>query len=140
MEMTHLETACRASGMLPSALEDGVRRLHDHFASQANPTPELISQQLLTLRETAPHLFPRLSQPDAAGVPPGMPESVWKGMAPESKLTWAREHQPLPPVARRRAPLDVSAAQAAELARLTPEARLSTYRQWQAQAPRPDAS
>lgn len=51
MDTTLLETACRASGMLPSALEDGLRRLHEHFAAQAAPTPALIGQQLTRLRE-----------------------------------------------------------------------------------------
>jgi hypothetical protein len=134
MDMTLLETACRASGMLPAALEDGLRRLHGHFAAQADPTPELISQQLTLLRETAPHLFPRAPQtPDAAGVPAGMVPEVWRGLSPASKLAWARTHQPLPVVERRPQPVTLQPEQVAALAAMTPAARLSAYRALQQQ-------
>jgi hypothetical protein len=76
MDTTLLETACWASGMLPSAIEDGLRRLQGHSAAQADPTPELVSQQILQLRETAPHLFPRSQGPDATGVPPRVPGKI----------------------------------------------------------------
>ena len=40
---THvLEVAAQSAGVLPSAVEDAVRRLAGHFATQADPTPELI--------------------------------------------------------------------------------------------------
>jgi hypothetical protein len=137
METTVLEIAARAAGVLPSAVEDAVRRLHGHFAAQADPSPELISQQLTVLRQHAPHLFPRPSQTDAAGVPGGIPPEVWRGLSPATKLSWAREHQPLPVVERRPTPLTLSAEQAAALAQMTPSARLDAYRQLQAQQQRP---
>ena len=133
MDMTLLETACRSSGMLPAALEDGLRRLQGHFAAQADPTPALISQQLALLKETAPHLFPRQAATDASGVPAGMVPEVWRGMSPATKLAWAREHQPPPVVERRPPPLELSSEQVAALAAMPPGARLSAYRALQAQ-------
>jgi hypothetical protein len=134
MDITILEIAARSAGVLPSAVEDAVRRLHGHFAAQADPTPELISQQLIQLREVAPHLFPRAETITASGVPPGVPESVWRGMAPSTKLTWAREHgQALGPVERRPQPITLSSTQAAHLATLPPAQRLAAYRELQDQ-------
>jgi hypothetical protein len=45
-----------------------VKRLYDHFAVLAEPTPERIAQQLHALRETHPHYFPPPApqQPSAA--------------------------------------------------------------------------
>ncbi len=70
-----------------------------------------------------------------AGVPVGVPESVWKGLSPASKLAWAREHQPLPVVERRLKPVPLTSEQVAELAKLPAQQRLTVYRelQWQAQ-------
>ena len=135
METTVLEIAARSAGVLPSAVEDAVRRLHGHFAAQADPTPALISQQLAALRESAPHLFPRPSQaPAAAGVPAGMVPEVWRSMSPASRLAWAREHgYARGPVARRPRPLTLTSEQAAELAALPVVARLTKYRELQAQ-------
>jgi hypothetical protein len=97
VEMTILETAARAAGVLPSAVEDAVRRLAGHFSAMADPSPAMISAQLAALKESAPHLFPRGNQLDAAGVPGGIPPEVWKSLSPATKLSWAREHQPLAP-------------------------------------------
>jgi hypothetical protein len=132
---THvLETAVRSAGVLPSAIEDAVRRLQGHFAAQADPSPEMITAQLTALKDVAPHLFPRQGATDASGVPAGVPESVWRGLSPSSKLAWARTHgHALPPVERRAKPLPLSAEQAAALAQLSPAARLDAYRALQAQ-------
>jgi hypothetical protein len=134
-----LETACRSAGMLDSAVSDGVRRLQSHFSSMAEPTPQLVTEQLQRLRTVAPHLFPQPpSQIDAAGVPTGMVPEVWRSLSPSARLTWLREHgYGLPPVERRRPPLPLSAEQAAALAKLAPAARLDAYRQLQAQQQRP---
>jgi hypothetical protein len=138
MDTTVLEIACTTAGMLPSAIEDGVRRLQGHFATQADPTPDLISQQLALLREQAPHLFPRPSQTDAAGVPAGMVPEVWRGLSPSSKLSWAREHgYALKPVERRAQPMTLTSEQAAALAQLPAQQRLTAYREMQAQQQRP---
>ena len=97
MDTTLLETACLASGMLPSAIEDGLRRLHEHFAAQADPTPERISQQLTRLRETAPHLFtPPAAGTTAAAVAAhyGVPHAVWEKMSPADRMSYARRDQP----------------------------------------------
>jgi hypothetical protein len=132
MDTTVLESAVRNAGVLSSAVEDAVRRLEGHFAAMADPTPDLIAQQLLALRETAPHLFPRQGGTDAAGVPAGMIPEVWRNLSPSSRLAWAREHgYALPPVARRPKPLTLNAEQAAELAAMTPQARLAAYRAMQ---------
>jgi hypothetical protein len=134
MDTSMLEIAVRSAGALPQAVEDAVRRLQGHFAAQADPTPEMISAQLTQLRETAPHLFPRSPAPDAAGVPAGMAPEVWKGLSPSSKLAWARTHgYALPPVQRRPPPLQLSAEQAAALAKLPAQARLDAYRALQAE-------
>jgi hypothetical protein len=53
-------------------------------------------------------------------------------MSASSKLAWARQVQPPPVVQRRPKPLQVSAEQAAALAQMTPAARLTAYRQLQA--------
>ena len=138
MDTTLLETACRASGMLPSAIEDGLRRLQGHFEAHSSPTPELIAQQLLTLRETAPHLFPRTQGTDAAGLPAGVPPEVWTSLSPATKLSWAREHgHALQPVERRHRPLTLSSEQAAALAKMTARQRLDAYRALQAQQQQP---
>lgn len=134
MDTQVLETAARASGMLDEAIPDGVRRLQSHFAARADPTPELIAEQLSLLREQARHLFPRQGQVDAAGVPQGVPPEVWRSLSPASKLSWAREHgYALPPVERRAKPLPLTSEQAAALAQLKPAARLDAYRALQAQ-------
>jgi hypothetical protein len=94
----------------------------------------MIAERILALRESAPHLFPRAASVSEAGVPVGVPESVWKGLSPASKLSYAREHgYALPVVERRRPPLPLTSEQAAELAQLKPEARLAAYRALQAQ-------
>jgi hypothetical protein len=137
MDIHILETACRSSGMLDSAIEDGVRRLESHFAQQADPSAALIAERLSLLREQAPHLFPRQAQTDAAGVPAGMVPEVWRGLSPATKLSWARDHgYALPVVERRRPPLPLTSEQVAELAALKPEARLAAYRALQAQQQR----
>jgi hypothetical protein len=141
MDTTLLETACRASGMLESAVPDGVRRLQSHFSQMADPTPALVAEQLTALRETAKHLFPQqapVSDTSETGVPTGVPESVWRSLSPASKLAYAREHgYGLPPPERRRPPLPLTSEQAAALAKLAPAARLDAYRALQAQQQRP---
>ena len=138
MDTTVFALAAQSAGVLPSAVEDAVRRLAGHFAAQADPTPDLLSQQLTLLRETAPHLFPGSQALDASGVPAGMVPEVWRTMAPSSKLAWAREHGYALPVAPRRpAPLGVSSEQMATLAALGPVARLTAYRALQAQQQQP---
>jgi hypothetical protein len=132
MDTTLLEIACRTSGMLESAIPDGLRPLESHFAQMADPTPALITEQLLALRTAAPHLFPRQASVSETGVPVGVPESVWKGLSPASKLAYAREHgYGLPPVERRRPPLPLTSEQMAALAKLAPAARFNAYRQLQ---------
>jgi hypothetical protein len=134
MDTTLLETAVRSAGVLPSAVEDAMRRLQGHFEAHSNPTPEMISSQLTLLRESAAHLFPRQAQTDAGGVPAGVPESVWRGLSAASKLAYAREHgYALKPVERRAKPLTLTSEQAAALAKLSPAARLDAYRALQAQ-------
>jgi hypothetical protein len=133
MDSTTLEIACRASGMLPSAVEDAVRRLEGHFTAQADPSPEMLNQQLLRLRETAPHLFPQQAQVDASGVPAGIPPEVWRGLSPSTRLAWAREHGLMPVVQRRPKPLTLTSEQASQLAQMSPTARLAAYRQLQAE-------
>jgi hypothetical protein len=135
MDSTVLESACRTAGMLDSAIADGVRRLEAHFAQQADPSAAIIAERLSVLREQAPHLFPREGTVSEAGVPQGVPESVWRHMAPSAKLAWAREHgHGLPPVERRPRPLMLSAEQAAALAKLPAQQRLDAYRELQRQA------
>lgn len=137
MDTTILETACRASGMLESAIPDGLSRLQSHFAQMADPSAALIAERLSLLREQAPHLFPREGTVSDTGVPVGVPESVWRGLSPSSKLTYARDHgYALPVVERRRPPLPLTSEQVAELAALKPEARLAAYRALQAQQQR----
>jgi hypothetical protein len=134
VDTTAFETACRASGMLDSAVADGVRRLREHFASQADPSAALIAERLLALRDEAHHLWPQASQIDAAGVPAGIVPEVWRALSPTNKLTWLREHgYGLPVVERRAKPLTLSAEQMAALAKLGPAARLDAYRALQAQ-------
>jgi hypothetical protein len=138
MDTTLLETAVRSAGVLPSAVEDAVRRLEGHFNAMADPSPTLLSERILALRETAPHLFPRAASVDAAGTPTGVPESVWRGLSPASKLSYARTHgHGLPPVERRAKPLTLTSEQAAVLATLSPAARLDAYRALQAQQQQP---
>jgi hypothetical protein len=133
MDTTLLETAVRSAGVLPSAVEDAMRRLQGHFEAHGNPSPEMISAQLASLKESAPHLFPRGNQSDAAGVPAGMVPEVWHRLSPSTKLTWLREHgYALPPVERRRPPLPLTSEQMAALAKLQPQARLDAYRALQA--------
>ena len=134
MDTTLLETACRTSGMLESAIPDGLRRLQNHFAQMADPTPPLVAEQLSVLREQAPHLFPREGTVSDTGVPVGVPESVWRGLSPSSKLTYARDHgYALPVVERRRPPLPLTSEQVAALAALPPAQRLAAYRELQDQ-------
>jgi hypothetical protein len=134
MDTTLLEVAAHNAGVLPSAIEDAVRRLQGHFAAQAAPSPELLSQQLLVLKERAPHLFPREAQVDAAGVPQGVPPEVWRTMAPSSKLTWLREHgHALPVEERRPTPLTLTSAQIAAFAAMSPTDRTTAYRAMQAE-------
>jgi hypothetical protein len=138
VDTTILESMCRASGMLDSALPDGLARLRTHFSQQANPTAELVAQQLQRLKEEAKHLFVHESPIDATGTPVGIPEPLWKSMAPSAKLAWAREHGYAPePVQRRAKPLQLSAEQMAALAKLPAQARLDAYRELQAQAQQP---
>jgi hypothetical protein len=138
VDTTVLEIAARSAGVLPQAVEDAVRRLAGHFSTMADPTPDLISQQLLQLRENAPHLFTRPSQIDASGVPSGIPPEVWKGLSPATKLGWAREHgHGLPPVERRAKPLVLSPEQAAQFAQMRPADRLTAYRTMQQAQQRP---
>src|SRR4029453_14226793 len=126
MNTTLLEVAAPNAGVLPSAIEDAVRRLQGHFAAQAAPSPELLSQQLLVLKERAPPLFPR----EAQGVPP---EGL-RTMAPSSKLTWLREHgHALPVEERRPTPLTLTSAQIAAFAAMSPTDRTTAYRAMQAE-------
>lgn len=130
MDTTVLEIAARSAGALPSAIDDVVRRLSEHFAAQASPSPELVSQQLAQLRESAPHLFPRADATTAAGVPVGLPESVWRSMSPSSKLAWSRQHQPMKPVERRPDPsYRVPESELASFAGLSPAEALTRFRQ-----------
>jgi hypothetical protein len=136
MDITLLETAVRSAGVLPSAVEDAVRRLEGHFSSMSDPTPQMLTERILALREMAPHLFPRAASVSDTGVPTGVPERVWQGLAPASKLAYAREHgYGLPPVERRRPPLPLTSEQMAALAKLQPQARLAAYRALQAPPP-----
>jgi hypothetical protein len=135
MDTTLLETACRSAGMLDSAISDGVARLRRHFESHSNPTPQLITEQPTVLRTDAPHLFPRQPSVSETGVPVGVPESVWRGLSPATKLAYAREHgYGLPMVARRRPSLQLSVEQAAALAQLPAGQRLTAYRELERQA------
>ncbi len=136
MDTTLLENACRTAGMLDSAIPDGLRRLQAHFAQQADPATQLVTEQLTALRTAAPHLFPREGIVSETGVPVGVPESVWRHMAPSARLTWLREHgHALPVVERRRPPVPITSEQMAALAKLPAQQRLTVYRelQWQAQ-------
>jgi hypothetical protein len=133
METTVLEIAVRSAGVLPSAIEDAVRRLQGHFEAHSNPSPEMLSAQLTQLREAAPHLFPQQAQVDAAGVPAGIAPEVWRGLSPSTKLAWARENQPLPVVERRPKPLVLTSEQIAAFATMTPTDRATAYRALQAQ-------
>jgi hypothetical protein len=137
MDSTVLEIAVRSAGVLPQAVEDAIRRLERHFEAHSNPSPEMISAQLASLKESAPHLFPRGNQSDAAGVPAGMVPEVWKTLAPSAKLAWARTHQPLPVVERRPKPLTLTSEQAAALAAMPAQQRLDAYRALQAQQQQP---
>jgi hypothetical protein len=135
MDIHMLETAVRSAGVLPTAVEDAVRRLEGHFAQMADPSAAIIAERLTALRTAAPHLFPPQPTVDTAGVPVGVPPEVWKGLSPSSKLSYAREHgYGLPPPERRRPPLPLTAEQASVLATLQPAARLDAYRELQRQA------
>jgi hypothetical protein len=134
MDITVLETACRASGMLDSAISDGVRRLREHFSQMADPSAALIAERLGVLREEAQHLWPQPSQVDAAGVPAGLVPEVWRSLSPSTKLTWLREHgYGLTPVERRAKPVQVSPEQTAAFAAMKPQERMDAYRALQAQ-------
>jgi hypothetical protein len=133
MDSALLETAVRSAGVLPSAVEDAVRRLEGHFSAMADPSPTLVSERILALREQAPHLFPPQPSVSAAGVPAGVPASVWQSLSPASKIAYARAHgYGLPPVERRAKPLTLSSERAAALAKLPAQQRLDAYRQLQA--------
>jgi hypothetical protein len=127
-----LTQAASAAGILAAALPDAISRGERHFTLP--PTDRELADWAVSLKVSAPHFFPAAPAhvPDADGVPPGVPASVWKSMSASSKLAWARQVQPPPVVQRRPKPLQVSAEQAAALAQMTPAARLTAYRQLQA--------
>jgi hypothetical protein len=125
-----LREAVSTQGILAAALPDAVSRGERQFSLP--PTDAELTQWASSLRATCPHFFPPPPSPvapDAEGTPPGVPPSVWKSMAPSSKLAWARAHgYGSKPVERRPQSLDVSPEQAVAFAKMSPAERLTAFR------------
>jgi len=126
----------RETGCIETALPDIVRRCEGRFAGE-EPSPQVVSQWLQgELRSVAGHLWPPTpTLPQTPWGKLGVPQEVWEGLSPSTKLAMARQLQLLPP-ARPRRPERYTATpeQLESIEGLSPMQRLTAYRQWQAEA------
>jgi hypothetical protein len=133
MNTEHLEAFARGLGALPAAVEDVVRRAVNHFGD-TTPDHDTLTAWGTQLRTTCTHLFVAAPQDDLAAVAArhGMSAALWQSLSPTERYT--RERNLQPPVAKQRPqPVTLRPEQLAALAQMTPSARLSAYRQLQAE-------
>jgi hypothetical protein len=120
------------SSVHPHALPDALARGQTRFSGR-EPTLDELEAWVRELPTHAPHLFPSApsaGRDDATRL--GIAPQIWATMSASERLTRAREAQPV--VSRAKpAPLELTASQISELASMSATARLTTYRQWQAQ-------
>ena len=122
------QAVLREAGMMEQVLPDGERRAWQEFSDRSPSAAEVLAWANDRLRQEAGHLWP-VEMP--AAVPPTTDIPAW--LPPAERLTLARQAAPVPEKHRPRAP-ELTEQQVAELATLSPVARLARYREMAAQA------
>ena len=70
MDTNHISAELGRLGILPTALEDGLRRAVHHFEGQ-EPSPEEMTRWCAEQPQAAAHLFTRTPETPPAGQPSG---------------------------------------------------------------------
>jgi hypothetical protein len=116
METHAIEEVVRQRGVVPAAVADVVTRVREHFGD-TQPTPQAVNDYIATIPT-----WEKL----------GLSEEQFYAYPPEWRLAQGWTYQP-PAQRQRPQPVPLTLEQAKTLADLSPIARLTRYRELQAQ-------